>query len=120
MKIEKIKEILLLGEGQNIEFKSQCPDVDAIGPVISGFLNSSTGGFIVCGVDETGKITGIKSADTMAKTLGQALEKDLTPKTLVEIHVQNIQNKNLIVIEVPAGRDPPYAYRDAIYLRINA
>lgn len=120
MKIEKLKEVLHLGEGQNIEFKFPCPDAGAIGPAVSGFLNSSTGGFIVCGIDETGKIIGIKNADMMAKTLGQVLEKNLTPKTLVEIHIQKIQNKNLIIIEVPAGRDPPYAYKEAIYLRKGA
>jgi len=120
MKIEEIKEILLLGKGPNIEFKSHCPDADAIGPAVSGLLNTSAGGFIVCGVDDTGKIIGINDAEALVKTLEQALEKDLSPGTLVEIHVQKIQDKDLIILEVPAGRDPPYAFQDVIYKRTGA
>jgi len=117
MKIEEIKEILLLGEGPNIEFKSYYPDTDAIGPVVSGLLNTSAGGFIVCGVDDNGEIIGIDDAEALVKTLEQALEKDLSPGTLVKIQVQELQSKNLIVLEVPAGRDPPYAFQDIIYKR---
>ena len=104
MKIEEIKEILHLGEGSNIEFKSHCPDAGAIGPVVSGLLNSSDGGFIVCGVDGTGNIIGLDNADTLVKIFEQTLEKDLSPGTLVEIHVQNVQDKDLIILEVPPGR----------------
>lgn len=117
MKIDEIKEILRLGEGPNIEFKSHCPNADAIGPEVSGLLNTTAGGFIVCGVDDTGMITGIDDADALEKTLEQALEKDLSPGTLVEIHIQKVLDKDLIVIEVPAGRDPPYAFQNVIYKR---
>jgi len=120
MLIEEIKEILHLGEGPNIEFKSQRPDAGAIGPVVSGLLNSSDGGFIVCGVDETVNIIGLDNADALVKTLEQALENDLSPGTLVEIHIQKVQDKDLIVLEVPAGRDPPYAFQNIIYKRTGA
>jgi ATP-dependent DNA helicase RecG len=117
MKIEEIKEILRLGEGPNIEFKTSCPNAEVIGPVVGGLLNSSAGGFIVCGIDESGEIIGVDDAEVSVKTLERILENDLSPGTLVEIHVQNINDKDLIVIEVPAGRDPPYAFQNIIYKR---
>ncbi|MGP8254424.1 MAG: Fic family protein, partial [Methanoregula sp.] len=40
--------------------------------------------------------------------------------TLVEIHVQNVQDKDLIILEVPAGQDPPYAFQNIIYMRTGA
>jgi len=120
MKIDEIKEILHLGEGSNIEFKSHCLDASAIGPVVSGLLNSFDGGFIVCGVDGTGNIIGLDNADTLVKIFEQTLEKDLSPGTLVEIHVQNVQDKDLIILEVPAGQDPPYAFQNIIYMRTGA
>ncbi|MFA4849539.1 MAG: RNA-binding domain-containing protein [Methanoregula sp.] len=117
MKIDKIKEILQLGENHSIEFRSGCRDTAIIGQVVSGFLNATSGGYVVCGIDDTGKITGIDDAVATVKTLEQTLEKDLTPKTLVSIQVQKVQGKELIVIEVPAGNDQPYAFQDIIYLR---
>jgi len=120
MKIKEIKEILLLGEGQNIEFKSRCENAEAIGPTVSGLLNTSDGGFIVCGVNENGEIIGINDTEVLVKNLEQTLEKDLSPGTLVEIHVQKVQDKDVIVLEVPAGRDPPYAFQGFIYMRTGA
>ena len=120
MKIEEIKEILHLGEGSNIEFKSHCRDASAIGPVVSGLLNSFDGGFIVCGVEGPGILSGSIMLDTLVKIFEQTLEKDLSPGTLVEIHVQNVQDKDLIVLEVPAGQDPPYAFQNIIYMRTGA
>jgi len=120
MKIKEIKKILLLGENPNIEFKSHCPNPDAIGPAVSGLLNTTAGGFIVCGVNDTGEIIGIDDTEVLVKKLEQALEKDLSPRTLVEIHVQRVEDKDLIVLEVPAGRDPPYAFQGVIYKRTGA
>ncbi len=120
MEIEEIRKLLVLGEGQNIEVKSQCPNAEIIGTVVSSFLNTSGGGFIVCGVSADGAIIGINNPEESVKTLEQAFEKYLSPRTLVEIHIQKIQDKDLIVIEVPSGRDPPYAFQDIIYMRIDA
>lgn len=120
MEIEEIRKLLVLGEGQNVEFKSQCPDAAGIGPIVSGFLNTSGGGFIVCGVGDDGGIIGVENPDASVKILEQTFENNLSPGTLVEIHIQKIQNKDLIVIEIPSGRDPPYAFRDIIYMRTGA
>ncbi|WP_292426155.1 Fic family protein [Methanoregula sp.] len=117
MKLDRIKEVLLLGEGQSIEFKSGCQNIEAIGRVISGFLNTSSGGYVVCGINDAGEILGVDDAEVACKTLEQALEKDLSPKTLVSVQIQKVQGKNLIVLEVPAGKDQPYAFEDVIYLR---
>jgi predicted HTH transcriptional regulator len=70
MKIKKIKEVPLLGESQNIEFKSRCPDSTLVGPIVCGLLNTSAGGFIVCGTNEVEKIIGIDNVDATVKTLG--------------------------------------------------
>ena len=118
MKLDKIEKILSLGKGQRIELKSSCRNAEVIGQVVSGFLNTS-GGYVVCGIDDTGKIIGINDSQTMLKTLEQTLEKDLTPKTFVSIEIQKVKDKDLIVLEVPAGKDRPYAFQDIIYLRDN-
>ena len=63
MKFDKIKEVLLLGEGQSIEFKSGCRNIEAIGQVVSGFLNTSSGGYVVCGISDAGEILGVDDAE---------------------------------------------------------
>lgn len=53
MSVTEIQRLLSLGEGQHVEFKSCLSNVDAIGHVVCGLLNTS-GGYVVCGVDNDG------------------------------------------------------------------
>ena len=55
----------------------------------------------------------------MAKNIEEILQKYLSPRSFVSVHVQEVEGKALLVIEVPAGRDLPYAFRDTIYLRVG-
>ena len=115
MKTEAVRESLSLGEGYNIEFMSDCGDAGLVGQAVCGFLNTS-GGYIVCGVDERGELTGIDRATELAKNLEQGLQRGLSPGALVSVQVQEVEGKALLVIEVPAGKDLPYAFENVIYL----
>jgi len=116
MKPEKLRKVLLLGENQNVEYKSNCRSIDAIGATVCGFLNSG-GGFVVCGVNDEGNICGIATPDTATEKMDKALQLNISPKSLISISIQTVENKPLAVIEVPAGKDIPYAYKDGIYVR---
>ncbi|MEK6725240.1 MAG: RNA-binding domain-containing protein [Deltaproteobacteria bacterium] len=118
MKIEKIKELLMLGEGQNVEFKSNYRNLNVIGQVVCSFLNAQ-GGYIVCGVEDNGKLIGIDGSDAGVKVLEQGVQQGLSPKALVSVQVQEVEGKSLLVLEVPAGQDLPYAFRDVIYIRVG-
>ena len=116
MKPEQIKEMLALGEGQRIEFKSDVRNIDILGQVVCGFLNT-TGGYLICGTDERGDVSSVDaSPDTIAR-LECRLNEGISPKALVYVQVQELEQKPVIVIEVPAGKDIPYAFRDVIYIR---
>jgi ATP-dependent DNA helicase RecG len=117
MKVDKIREVLNLGESQNVEFKTDCLDISIIGPSVCGFLNTN-GGYLICGVsDDTGEIIGFTGSDASVKHLEQGLMQDLSPKALVYFQVQEVEGIPLLVVEVPAGKDLPYAFQDIIYLR---
>ena len=116
MKVEAVRKLLSLGEGQSVEFKSDCQEIGVIGPTVCGFLNTS-GGYIVCGVDERGELTGIDSAAGLAKDLEVRLQRSLSPGALVSVQVHEVEGRTLLVVEVPAGKDLPYAFENVIYIR---
>jgi ATP-dependent DNA helicase RecG len=118
MEIEKLKQTLSLGENQNTEFAASCGDLDMVGKTVCGFLNTA-GGYLVCGVGETGEILGVEDCERAAIDVGQTLQMGLSPKTFVSVQMQWVEGRKLLVIEVPAGIDLPYAFRDVIYLREN-
>ena len=116
MKIEELKKALLLEESQRIEFKYDCKNPNVIGQVVCGFLNTG-GGYLVCGVDDRGGLLGVLDPDATRRNLERALQNNLSPKTLVSVETQEVEGKTLLVIEVPSGKDLPYAFQDVIYLR---
>lgn len=118
MTSEQIQEMLSLGEGQRIEFKSSIKNVDVLGRIVCGFLNT-TGGYLVCGIQEPGKITGLKLSEDIVAEIAHKLHGGVSPKSLVSIQAQVLEGKAVLVIEVPAGKDVPYAFRGGIYLRVG-
>src|SRR5882672_6496502 len=113
---QQIQKLLSLGEGQRVEFKSTAKNVDALGRVVCGFLNTS-GGYLICGVGDRGVIRGVEASAEAVASLEKKLHDGLSPKALVSVQVQSLEGKPVIVIEVPAGKDVPYAFRDAIFIR---
>ena len=114
MNIEKLKNLLQLGEGQTVEYKTGCRP-DMIGREVCAFLNSG-GGCVVCGVGDDGKAVGLNNEDS-AESIEKALYQGISPKALISVESKTVGKKRLLVVEVPAGKDIPYAFRDEIFIR---
>ena len=93
MKTRAIIESLSLGERQSVEFISDCRDIELVGQAVCGFLNTS-GGYIVCGVDERGELTGIDRATELAKSLEQGLQQGLSPGALVSVRYRWLRERH--------------------------
>ncbi|MGB4408468.1 MAG: RNA-binding domain-containing protein [Sphaerochaeta sp.] len=116
MILEQIKKLLSLGDNQRIEFKSSIRNFEGLGKTVCGFLNSA-GGYVICGVNERGEIIGIDDLHDVVGSLEQYLIENISPKAFVAVQVEELDKKLVISIEVPAGSDVPYAFKDVIYIR---
>ncbi|PZM80222.1 MAG: transcriptional regulator [Candidatus Margulisiibacteriota bacterium] len=115
MNKEEISKLLLLGENQIVEFKEMCKP-DAIGRIVCSFLNSG-GGYVICGIKNGGVPIGIKNAIQVRLELEKDLITKIIPKAIVYLEVQEIQGLDVVIVEVPGGKDIPYAYNNSIYIR---
>lgn len=114
MKPHALAQLLALGEGQAVEFKAQAtPQV--VGQQVCAFLNSG-GGYLVLGVGGDGAPVGVAGEKSL-QALEQEIAKGLAPKALVSFDAQVLDGKTIWVIEVPAGKDIPYSYRDNVFIR---
>nr|HPH04003.1 ATP-binding protein [Spirochaetota bacterium] len=102
MKIEKLKALLNLAENQNIECTSAFKS-DIAGTQICAYLNSG-GGYFVCGVRDTGDITGIPPIQDL-KTLEIEVAKKISPRAFFSFELHTIEGKTVLGIEVPSGKD---------------
>lgn len=114
MNRKTLTSLLMLGEGQSMEFKTACRP-DTVGRQVCAFLNSG-GGYIVCGVSDTGEVLGLNKNFNLIH-LERKLSQGISPKALVSVELQKIEDKEVLVVEIPAGKDYPYAFENDIFIR---
>lgn len=112
---DEIKELLSLGETQNIEFKASCRNIDAVGKIICSFLNTN-GGYLIIGIEDDSNIVGIENTQNIQEFEDQIIKK-IAPKVLVSFEEQIINDKKVWIIEVPQGTDLPYSYDNSVFVR---
>jgi ATP-dependent DNA helicase RecG len=117
MNLKRLKELLMLGEGQTIEFKP-IYHPDRVGKQICAFLNSG-GGCIVCGVKDDTSIVGLDTKHEL-RDIEKELAQAISPSAFFSVERTEIERKDILVIEVPAGKDVPYSYRNDIFIRTGA
>lgn len=116
----QIRRMLSLGERGTVEFASSIDDLDALGRAVCAFLNNQDGGYIICGVSETGVVEGISASQTALYILERDVLKNISPKAFIAVQAERLDDRQLISIEVPSGSDGPYAFKDVIYVRDGA
>lgn len=109
---ESLKELILTGEGYTLEFKEQFSS--NLGKEICAFANSD-GGKIFLGIDDNGKIKGIRKSNKLASEI-QTLARNMEPPISVQFEMVG----NVGVIYVPTGKDKPYSVGGKFYLREGA
>ena len=117
MTAEKLSKLLSLGEGRSMELMAEYR-AEAAGRQVCAFLNSG-GGYVVFGVDENREVVGLgPSLDING--LERELRGRTVPTTPFSFELHEIEGKTVVVIEVPAGKDIPYAFDDDIFMRSGA
>ena len=91
---------------ENIDSES-CRDFDSYLPLVAAFLNNEGGVIVV-------NSGGCDNHD-LIREIEMDLSNNLQPHSLVYVRTQNSGDKHDVVIEVPAGLEPPYAYKNVIF-----
>lgn len=82
-------------------------NLDGYLPLVSAFLNGD-GGVILVGADEG-------HVDQLIQDITDAISDRVQPSSLIYVRKQTIDGQPGVLIEVPAGREPPYAYDNIIF-----
>lgn len=115
------------GETKNIEFKREIPSKhEKFLKDIIAFSNS-TGGQVVVGIeDETCIVYGIgeQSPFKLSDSISNMISDACTPQIEVDISIQTIEDKTILVIDVAPGKFRPYYLTNkgketTSYIRIN-
>lgn len=127
-KLEKlVKDLISEGETEIIEFKENNFQKEEIGKRISALSNSANlldkkNAYLVFGISDNDKIVGTKFSPKREKVGNEFLEswlyQMLNPKIDFKIFETQINNKNIIVFQIPPAIIQPIKYQNLAYIRI--
>ena len=114
-------------EDNRNEFKIKLPD--DLEETVIGFLNSKDGGNIYIGVDDSGKVLGLKNnLDLLQREIKDLIISNIEPSVLglFDIEVLEEDNKKYIHITVARGTERPYHIKgmgmtpDSCFIRVGS
>jgi ATP-dependent DNA helicase RecG len=104
------------GESQEVVLLRSADHRDRIASHVVALLNSG-GGSIMIGVDESGHVADLPNAVGMAHELARHLRAIISPRPLISVTAEEVFGGNVILIEVPGGRDVPFLVEGRVFLR---
>lgn len=118
--LEKIKEIINLGESQEVEFKESFHSSQDFSEIMCGFVNTS-GGIIIIGINTKKEIIGItKDLDIIQQKISSSA-KAIDPSIIPNIQLHTIDNKKIITIKIQKATDNQlHTYKGAICIRVGS
>lgn len=119
LNIDEFNKILRLGEGQTIEFKAEIPEVHDLAKQFAAFSNTR-GGWMLLGVDDKGKLVGLKTTAKLKQLLVNIARNNCHPHIGIKDDTLEVRKKEVLVVYVPEGSDKPYQANGKIYVRIDS
>lgn len=128
MNRRKVLEMIEAGEGLHIEFKQRFSTHEKIAKSIIAFANTD-GGSILIGIDDDKSIYGIDSEKSDTELIIQTATRYCEPEVKLNIHSFEIENKEILVVEIPESGTKPHRIQDytssldlntaQVYVRVN-
>ena len=113
---DDIKSLISNGEGYNVEFKVRVPQkVRDLAEEVCAFANAA-GGFLLIGVDDKNTIQGVEIDNRLRSAIQDAIG-DISPAVRPEFYAVKVDEKMVWVIDVPSGKNKPYIFSGAVYIR---
>lgn len=120
MTVDTMKRRLSDGEDATVEFVRDLRSPGLIARTVCAFMNGE-GGTIYCGVDKKGKAVGISGdAEAVARKLEFDLKKLISPSALFTATAAAVDDRELVIVDVPQGKDRPYVVEGGVWLRRGA
>jgi len=99
-----LKEMILMGESDALEFKESTGEWKEIIKTVSAFANTK-GGIIFVGINDKKKVSGIQIGENTIEDLANKIKENTDPKIFPHITRKIIDGKSIIIVEVKESSD---------------
>lgn len=116
-----IADLIAQGEGSRLEFKVTIHSADRIARTLTALSNTS-GGLLLIGVSDDGRVPGIESEYRELQKLEKATDTLIDPPIAITYEVVRVDEKPVMVVTVPESDEKPHYALDehgnrTIYVR---
>ena len=125
MELQELEDLVSNGEGQLLEFKLKATFPEKIVKEMVAFANSN-GGQLLVGVDDDGRIAGLKFAEEEKFVLEKAIKSHIKPQIRYQVESIAINRKrNVLHFKIVESKKKPCyfledpAKRGKAYVRVN-
>jgi ATP-dependent DNA helicase RecG len=113
---KELKNLIAGGEGYQAEWKERIPSkIREITEELCAFANAAGGTFLI-GVDDKNSIVGGNFPNHKRSSLQNSIG-EINPPIQIPMEVVSVDGKDVMVLEVPSGKQKPYVYSGAIFVR---
>ena len=121
---EELEKIIAISEGGRIELTTSKGDMDKFQEAICAFANDMSGsgkkGYLLIGVDDNGKISGMKVDDALMKRISSIRsDGNILPLPVMTTEKVRTDEGDVLVVEVTPSFDTPVRYRGRTFIRIG-
>ncbi|MBO3270863.1 AlbA family DNA-binding domain-containing protein [Hymenobacter defluvii] len=104
-----LQELIKQGEGERLEFKKKTTHPTRISRTLASLANTH-GGQVLVGVDDDGRVVGVRDAEEEIYVLRQAAEHFVDPP-LTDLRFQEVEEDDRIVLIVTVPESPRKPHR---------
>ena len=121
---EELQKIIAIDEGFRIELTTSTGNMDKFQEAICAFANDMPGsgkkGYLLIGVYDDGKISGMKVDDALMKRIsGIRSDGNILPLPVMTTEKVQTDEGDVLVVEVTPSFDTPVRYRGRTFIRIG-
>ncbi|WP_345225330.1 ATP-binding protein [Hymenobacter koreensis] len=102
-----LRELIAPGEGEAIEFKTRTTHPSRISRTLASLANTR-GGHVLVGIDDKGRVVGVRDADEERYLLLQAAQHYVEPPLSLRIDEVEDDNRTVLVVAVPESTRKPH------------
>lgn len=115
---DRIKDMILKGESEELKFKRSLSEIKEILETVCAFANSH-GGTVLIGVDDDGSIVGVRISNKAVQKLEREIHDRIEPSIYPKIKIAPVDEKIVLLVEVPEGHNKPYLYLGRAFVRVG-
>ena len=105
---QQLRELIAQGEGETLEFKKRTTHPSRISRTLASLANAR-GGRVLVGVEDNGRLVGVRDAEEERFLLLQAAEHYVEPPLALRIEeVEDEEGRPVLVVTVPESPQKPH------------